>query len=106
MNPAFRLDLSLGRAWRRHRAARSSMSLRRISWVGFALLSLASLPGWSAEKPRSQGWPQWGQNPQHTGTENVSVQPLRRRLDDVIYDPFVEAEKADPLFGDGDLSVH
>ena len=76
-------------------------SMRRSSLVGFAVFWLASLPGWS------QDWPQWGQNPQHTGTVNVLGQHAKNLLDDIIYDPFVAAEKADPLFGaDGDLHVH
>src|SRR5947209_11444200 len=73
--------------------------------VLFAVLSLASLPGWSEDGPRSQGWPQWGQNPQHTGVVNVPGQHAKKLLDDVIYDPFVDAEKADPFSSD-DLGVH
>jgi outer membrane protein assembly factor BamB len=65
----------------------------------FAAFLLASLPG------LSQDWPQWGQSPQHTGEVNVLGQHARKLLDDVIYDPFVEAEKADP-FGAGHLHVH
>ena len=81
------------------------MSPRRTSLALFAVFLMASLPGWSEDGPRSQGWPQWGQNPQHTGTENVTAQHIQKLLDDVVYDPFVEAEKADP-FGGGDLHVH
>ena len=92
MNKVFRLAQ---RTWER-----GSMSMRRSSPVLFAVLLMASLPGWA------QDWPQWGQNPQHTGEVNVSGQHAKELLDDVIYDPFVEAEKADPLFGDGDLHVH
>jgi len=66
--------------------------------VLFAVFLSASLPGWS------QDWPQWGRTPQHTGVVNVSGQKVRHILDDVIYDPFVDAEKA--VFGDGDLHVH
>ncbi|HSS49416.1 MAG TPA: hypothetical protein VLX28_10750, partial [Thermoanaerobaculia bacterium] len=65
--------------------------------VFFAVFSMASLPGWSEDGPRSQGWPQWGQNSQHTGTVNVTGQKVRHILDDIVYDPFVEAEKADPF---------
>jgi outer membrane protein assembly factor BamB len=64
----------------------------------FAVFLLASLPGWS------QDWPQWGRTPQHTGVVNVSGQKVRQILDDIVYDPFVDAEKA--VFGDGDLHVH
>jgi len=65
----------------------------------FAVLLMASLPGWS------QDWQQWGQNPQHTGTVNVAGQHVKKILDDLIYDPFAEAEKAD-VFGGGHLHVH
>src|SRR5436305_1907640 len=74
--------------------------------VLFAVFLMPSLPGWSDDGPRSQGWPQWGQNPQHTGVVNASGQHTREILDDVVYDPFVEAEKTDPTFGNGDLHVH
>jgi len=52
-----------------------------------------------------QGWPQWGQDAQHAGAVDVAGQPARRILDDVVYDPFVAAEKADPFSGN-DLLVH
>jgi hypothetical protein len=71
------------------------MSIRRSSLLFFAVFLMASLPGWS------QDWPQWGRTPQHTGTVNVSGQRPKALLDDIIYDPFVEAEKAD-----GHLHVH
>ncbi|HSS49409.1 MAG TPA: hypothetical protein VLX28_10715 [Thermoanaerobaculia bacterium] len=67
--------------------------------VVFTALLLASLPAWS------QDWPQWGRTPQHTGAVNVVGQPADAMLDDVIYDPFVDAEKADPDEA-GDLLVH
>jgi hypothetical protein len=55
------------------------ISIRRSSLLLFVVLSMAGLPGWSEEGPRSEGWPQWGQNPQHTGTENVSGQHLKKQ---------------------------
>ena len=76
MNKAFRLALGL-----------------------FAVFLLASLPGWS------QDWPQWGRTPQHTGVVNIPGQHARKLLDDVVYDPFVAAEKTDPFSSD-DLGVH
>ena len=82
------------------------MSARRNSLLLFAVFLLAGLPGWSDDGSRPQGWPQWGRTPQHTGTANVSGQKVRHILDDVIYDPFVVAEKSDPTFGGGDLPVH
>src|SRR3954470_11784987 len=66
---------------------------------GFASLLLAALPA------AAQDWPQWGRTAQHTGAVNVAGQHARKILDDVVYDPFVEAEKADPDAG-GYLSVH
>lgn len=36
-----------------------------------------------------QDWPQWGQNPQHTGTVGVTGQSARRILVDQVVDPFV-----------------
>jgi hypothetical protein len=95
--------LYVGEEGRRHK--KEIVMLRRSSLVLFAAFLLASLPGWSKDGPRSQDWPQWGQNPQHTGTVEVSGQHARELLDDLVYDPFVEAEKADPLaFGQGLLA--
>jgi hypothetical protein len=70
-----------------------------LSLVSFSVFLMAGLPGWS------QDWPQWGRTPQHTGAVDVSGQHARKILDDVVYDPFAEAEKADP-FGAGHLHVH
>jgi len=67
--------------------------------AAFAVLLLAGLP------VRSDDWGQWGRNAQHTGATNVVGQRAQDLLDDIIYDPFVEAEKADPDAG-GDLLVH
>lgn len=54
---------------------------------------------------QSSGWPQWGHDPQHTGTVNVTGQNLNTILANIVYDPFVDQEKA-PENGDGDLLVH
>ena len=54
---------------------------------------------------QSSGWPQWGHDPQHTGTVNVAGQNLNTILANIVYDPFVDDEKA-PANGDGDLLVH
>jgi hypothetical protein len=48
-------------------------------------------------------WPQWGQNPQHTGTINVVGQDLGEKLADIIYDPLVPEEQA---ANNGELLVH
>ena len=79
-------------------------ALRRWRGLGLSLVSLtlfltAGRPGWS------QDWPQWGRTPQHTGVVNVQGQRAQKLLADVVYDPFMAAEKADP-FGGGDLHVH
>jgi hypothetical protein len=50
----------------------------------------------------SQDWPQWGRNPQHTGAVNVAGQSPDNILANLIYDPFVDQEKAD----EGSLAVH
>ena len=76
------------------------MSMRTTyAFVTMAALALAGLPA------RSQDWAQWGKNPRHTSATSAIGQPARTILADVVYDPFVEAEKADPLFG-GNLAVH
>jgi len=48
-------------------------------------------------------WPQWGQNPQHTGFLSVRGQPLNRIVADVVYDPLVPKEQN---LNDGDLLAH
>ncbi len=73
--------------------------IRRNFLMGIVALLLAALPVWSED------WQQWGKDPQHTGAVNVVGQRASRILDDIIYDPFVEAEKADPDAA-GDLLVH
>ena len=60
----------------------------------WALLALPAL---------GQNWPQWGQNPQHTGWTGVAGQTPSQILQDIISDPFVRAEQAD---GGGDLLAH
>lgn len=48
-------------------------------------------------------WPQWGQNPQHTGQAVAAGQSLNRILADFVSDPFVPQEQA---ANDGDLLAH
>jgi len=52
---------------------------------------------------QSSGWPQWAQNPQHTGFLNVNGQNLNNILANIVYDPLVPDEQAQ---NDGDLLVH
>src|SRR5262249_62133603 len=76
---------------RTHRRPR----LRSISIaLGIAVLSAAAL---------GQGWPQWGQNPQHSGTIPVAGKSLSQILAHLAYDPFVAQEQAENF---GDLLVH
>ena len=53
-------------------------------------------------------WQQWGANPQHTGMVPVAGQSLNNKLADIIYDPFIDQEKAEnvPVFGEAVLTVH
>lgn len=51
----------------------------------------------------ADGWPQWAQNPQHTGFLNVVGQPLNKILANIVYDPLVPDEQA---HNDGDLLAH
>ena len=51
----------------------------------------------------AQDWPQWGGGPAHDGSTAAVAQPLQTILADIVYDPFVEAEKAEWF---GGLVVH
>ncbi len=48
----------------------------------------------------ADNWPQWAQNPQHTGFLNVAGQNLNKILANIVYDPLVPDEQA---LNDGDL---
>jgi len=48
-------------------------------------------------------WPQWAQNPQHTGFLNVTAQKLNQILANIVYDPLVPDEQA---LNAGDLLAH
>lgn len=48
-------------------------------------------------------WPQWAQNPQHTGFLNVTAQKLNQILANIVYDPLVPDEQA---LNGGDLLAH
>ena len=50
-----------------------------------------------------QGWPQWGQNPQHSGSIPVLGQLLSQKLAKLTYDPFVAQEQAE---NSGELLAH
>ncbi|MFL6213887.1 MAG: hypothetical protein ACJ74J_08320 [Blastocatellia bacterium] len=53
-------------------------------------------------------WPQWGHDASHSGSINVVGQSPNQVIADIIYDPFVEQEKAsgEAVFGEADLFVH
>jgi len=50
-----------------------------------------------------QGWPQWGQNPQHSGFIPVLGQLPNQKLANLVYDPFVAQEQAENR---GELLAH
>jgi hypothetical protein len=68
--------------------------------IGVVLCTLAvtlrsGLPGLTTLSAQDGiNWPQWGQNPQHTGTINVVGQSIDQKLTDIVYDPFVPDEQA------------
>src|SRR5262252_7002167 len=53
-------------------------------------------------------WPQWGHDAAHSGSVNVVGQSPNQILADIVYDPFVEQEKAsgERVFGEAALFVH
>src|SRR6516164_9361518 len=51
----------------------------------------------------AQGWPQWGQNPQHSGFISILGQSPNRKLASQVYDPFVAKEQAE---NSGELLAH
>jgi len=68
-----------------------------------ALLIVAAGGGVALTAPATPSWPQWAQNPQHTGFLNVKGQDLNRIVADIVYDPLVPQEQA---LNEGDLLVH
>ena len=74
-------------------------------WVLFAALGSMTFVITTVLSQQSSAWPQWGHDQQHTGTVNVAGQNLNKILANIVYDPFVEQEKA-PENGDGDLLIH
>jgi hypothetical protein len=51
----------------------------------------------------AQGWPQWGQNPQHSGNLGIVGQSPAQKLAKITYDPFVAQEQAENF---GELLAH
>jgi hypothetical protein len=64
---------------------------------------LAALGPNRASAQSSAAWPQWGQNPQHTGFLPVTGQLLQGKLSDQIFDPFTALEMAE---SNGALLMH
>src|SRR5215831_3174262 len=62
--------------------------------LGLALLSATA---------SAQDWPQWGQNPQHSGSISVLGQIPNQKLANLTYDPFVAQEQAENF---GELLAH
>lgn len=67
--------------------------------VFFGLLFITCASGELGE----QDWPQWAQNPQHTGLVRVEGQAPKQQLADIVYDPFVAQEQVEE---NGELLVH
>ena len=62
----------------------------------------------ASAQQQSPSWPQWAQNPQHTGFLNVVGQNLNQNLANIVYDPLVadEMQAVVPLIGEKALLVH
>ena len=74
----------------RSKMIRSADHLAQSRNLLFALFFLASIA--VAQNP---AWPQWGQNPQHTGYLAVTGQAPQSKLSDLVFDPFVSKEIAE-----------
>ena len=73
--------------------------IRQVITLSFVLCSMSL--GLAAAF--ADGWPQWMQNPQHTGFLNVVGQNLNKILANIVYDPLVPDEQA---HNGGDLLAH
>src|ERR1043165_423976 len=73
-----------------------SRSKRRVTLIAGLSLALAG-------PLVAQDWPQWGGGPAHAGSTAAVAHPLQTILADMVYDLFVEAEKAE---ANGNLDVH
>ena len=66
-------------------------------------VSVIAVPGVLIAVAFGQGWPQWGQNSQHSGSIPLLGQPPNRKLAKLTYDPFVAQEQAENF---GELLAH
>ena len=65
-----------------------------LSTLSLSLIFFACAMTLSVTLALAADWPQWGHDPQHTGTVNVAGQNLNTILANIVYDPFVDQEKA------------
>jgi outer membrane protein assembly factor BamB len=77
--------------------------IARALTVAFATATTAGLTLIPAAAAAPAAWPQWGQNPQHTGAVSTIGQLLNRSLADLVYDPFVTDEQKE---FNGELLAH
>jgi hypothetical protein len=79
--------------------------LHALSFLALATLATLLLTGFGHDHAF---WSQWGRNAQHAGHVDVSGQPLDAKLANIIYDPFVDQEKAEnvPIDGAPVLTAH
>src|SRR5215472_2613245 len=77
-------------------------------WVPLLALVCLTFVGVGVLSQGSGGWPQWAQNPQHTGFLNVVRQNLNNNLANIVYDPLVpdEMQGVVPVFDEKALLVH
>src|SRR5215467_6769911 len=71
-------------------------STLKIAVIALSLLALSAAMF-------AQNWPQWGQNPQHSGSIPVLGQLPNQKLASQVYDPFVAQEQAENF---GELLAH
>ena len=72
------------------------MRFQRFVLIGLGFLAVSAMVF-------ADGWPQWGQNPQHTGFVNVVGQAANNKLASLTYDPFVAQGQAENF---GELLAH
>jgi len=73
--------------------------MRRLAGI----LAFALAVGIAGARAQAPAWPQWGQNPQHTGSLPVAGQAPQGKLSDLVFDPFVSQEIAE---SGGSLLMH
>lgn len=83
-----------------------------MGWLAFGFTACGG--GMSSKTPpppppsNTPFWAQWGADPQHTGDVSATGQSLVNKHADIVYDPFVNQEKAEntAVFGEAVLTVH